>query len=210
MPAIGSKSFQFWYLGWDLAICFRRVLTLFSRVDGHKPVLNRADAEVSWFQDGSQLLRMKIGYPISEANHPVAAQLYGSRSSGDIIVAEMPEDTADAFPQSTRFPHAKATVLPPSKGPSLAALLAEEKLAQKRSNHSLDPSRQLPEYMQKQKDPVASGRRNTNAVAGGSSNNGVNVDPVWSHDNTDVRYLIFPHYPCLIYSCSLICVAQQR
>ncbi|KAF7338714.1 ERCC4 domain-containing protein [Mycena sanguinolenta] len=161
-PAIGNRSFQFWYL------------------DDHKPVLNRGDAQVSWCEDGSQLLRMKIGYPISEANHPVVARLYGRHNCGDFIMAEMREDIADTFPQSTAFPCTKTAVHPPSKARNLAALLAEEKLAQKRSNHSLDPSRQLPEYMQKQKD---SGKRNINAIASGSNSNGVNVNSGGSHDN---------------------------
>ncbi|KAJ7253734.1 hypothetical protein B0H12DRAFT_1291882 [Mycena haematopus] len=166
IPAGEDRPFQFWYL------------------DGHKPVMNRGDAEVSWCEDGSQLLRMKVGYPMSQVNHPVAAQLYGRQSRGDFIVAEMREDTADAFPQCTVFPSAKTTVPVPHKASSLASLLAEEKLAQKRSNHSLDPSRQLPGCMQKQKDPVASGSRsNINTVATGGSNNGTNVVPGGSRDN---------------------------
>ncbi|KAF7334317.1 ERCC4 domain-containing protein [Mycena sanguinolenta] len=128
-PAIGNRSFQFWYL------------------DDHKPVLNRGCPGV-----------------VVRGRQPAPAD----------------ENRRTPSPQSTAFPCTKTAVHPPSKARNLAALLAEEKLAQKRSNHSLDPSRQLPEYMQKQKE---SGKRNINAIASGSNSNGVNVNSGGSHDN---------------------------
>ncbi|KAF8217721.1 ERCC4 domain-containing protein [Mycena galopus ATCC 62051] len=165
MPANENRPFQFWYL------------------DGRKPVLSREGAEVSWCEDGSQLLRMKIGYPMSQADHPLTAQLFGrERRRDNTFVAEMREDTADPFPQCTAYPDPS-----PPKTSNLAALLAAEKLANKRPNHSLDPSRQLPQYMQKQMDPVASGsRKSSNAVASGSSNNATSAVPSSKPDN-DMR-----------------------
>ncbi|KAF7348560.1 ERCC4 domain-containing protein [Mycena venus] len=146
-----NKPFQFWYL------------------DGHRRVLNRRDADVSWCEDGSQLLRIKIGYPVSQANHPLAAEFFGRERRGDCFVAEMREDAAEDFPQCTAF---ASDVPTPTKTSSLSALLAEEKLAQKRSNNSIDPSRQLPAYLQKGANTVASGsRNNTNAIASGSRTN---------------------------------------
>ncbi|KAJ6572086.1 hypothetical protein B0H19DRAFT_1132517 [Mycena capillaripes] len=138
--------FQFWYM------------------DGNKRVLDRMDAETSWCEDGSQMLRMKIGYPISQVSHPLAAQLFGRERRGEIIVAEMREDTADPFPQCTAFADVREVAPRPSKATGLSALLAEEKLAQKRSYHTVDPSRQLPGYLQKGTSAVASGSRdNINA-----------------------------------------------
>ncbi|KAK7059717.1 ERCC4 domain-containing protein [Favolaschia claudopus] len=139
--------FQFWYL------------------DGQKRAANRADAEVSWCEDGSQMLRMKIGYPISQQSHPLVAQLFGRERRGDHFVAEMREDTADAFPQCTVREAAPRPA--PAQTQSLGALLrAEEKL--KRS--TIDPSRQLPTYLQKSTNAVASGSGSSKATAIGSKN----------------------------------------
>ncbi|KAJ7669347.1 ERCC4 domain-containing protein [Mycena polygramma] len=134
--------FQFWYL------------------DHNKRVLNRVDAETSWCLDGTEMLRMKIGYPISQATHPLAAQLFGSERRGDVMVAEMREDTADLFPQCTAFAEVRKAA-PAPKAPNLSALLAEEKVAQKRASHTVDPSRQLPGYLHKGSNAVASGSRDT-------------------------------------------------
>ncbi|KAJ7735101.1 ERCC4 domain-containing protein [Mycena maculata] len=120
----GDEAFKFWYLD----------------VDG-KRVRNRMEAETSWVEDGTQLLRMKVIYPSSQDNHPLAAQLLGRQRRGNTMVAEMREDTADRFPQCPGFTEASAPA--PAKRPSLLALLDEEKLAQKRSGNSNDPSRQL-------------------------------------------------------------------
>ncbi|KAJ7512447.1 hypothetical protein B0H11DRAFT_2182776 [Mycena galericulata] len=132
-------------------------------VDG-KRVCNRVDAETSWVEDGTQLLRMKVVYPISQANHPLAAQLFGRHRRGDTMVAEMREDTADPFPQCSGFPEAAQ-----SARSNLLALLEEDKASQKRFLNPTDPSRQLPGYLQKGTNAVASGSRETSDMRAAAS-----------------------------------------
>ncbi|KAJ7047896.1 ERCC4 domain-containing protein [Mycena alexandri] len=132
-------EFQFWYL------------------DGDKRVLNRVDADTSWSEDG--MLLMKVGFPLSQANHFLAAQLLRQERRGDTILADMTEDTAENFPQCTSFanvPHA-----PPAPKPSLADLMAADKKKNQatRLNGTNDPSRQLPSYLQNGTNSIASGSR---------------------------------------------------
>ncbi|KAJ7098269.1 ERCC4 domain-containing protein [Mycena epipterygia] len=127
----------------------------FSYLDGNKRVRDQVDAETSFFEfeDGSQLLKMKVVYPLSQANHPLAAELFGPERRGDIMVAEMPEYIAAPFPQCPGFAEAPA----PVKRPSLSALLEEDQLLQRRSHNTIDPSRQLPKYLQNGTNAIASG-----------------------------------------------------
>jgi hypothetical protein len=113
----------------------------------------------------------------------------------------MREDAADQFPQSTVLANV-GNAPPPAS--NLAALLAAEKLAQKRPNASLDPSRQLPDYLRNQ------GRNNANAVASGSSNNAVAGGSRNTTNSAAVRYLICPHHSCLTDVYSRTCVSRQR
>ncbi|KAJ7150937.1 hypothetical protein C8R43DRAFT_1191528 [Mycena crocata] len=78
------ESFQFWYLD----------------VDG-KRVRRQVDAETSWAEDG--ILRLKIMYPDSQASHPITLQLSRPARRGDLWVAEMREDTAEAFLECPGF-----------------------------------------------------------------------------------------------------------
>ncbi|KAJ7089222.1 ERCC4 domain-containing protein [Mycena belliarum] len=135
--------FQFWYL------------------DGDKRVRRRIDAGVVLSdQDGT--LRMKVVYPLSQAGHPLAAVLYGPARQGNTIVAEMPEDIAESFPECPGFTEAPV----PAPTRALTALLDEDKLQQRRLHNTIDPSRQLPGYLQK----------GTNPAAGSSRSNDVNLD----------------------------------
>ncbi|KAJ7718694.1 hypothetical protein DFH07DRAFT_1011587 [Mycena maculata] len=77
-------------------------------------VRDRIEAQTSWTEDGTQLLRMKVVYPASQATHPLAAHILFSREHQDgTVVAEMPEDAADPFPQCPGF--AEAQVAPPAR-----------------------------------------------------------------------------------------------
>lgn len=131
------------------------------------------DAHTSWEVE-TQLLRMKVVYPISQANHPLASQLLGRRIRGDTVIAEMPEDIAESFPQCPGFTEA-------SKRSNLSALLEEDKAAQKRYHNTTDPSRQLPDYL-----------KGTNAVASGSRDNVCMVDLYWT------PYLMFTSSPICV------------
>ncbi|KAJ7484395.1 ERCC4 domain-containing protein [Mycena latifolia] len=137
-PTGNNDAFQFWYL------------------DGNKRVRKRVDAETTW-EDSTQLLRMKIVYPLSQVNHPLAAELYGRERKGDTMVAQMREDAADPFPECPGFPEAPASK--PFNPSNLSALLAEDRLLQRQRHSTTDPSRQLPAYLQKGTNAVASGSR---------------------------------------------------
>ncbi|KAJ7928153.1 ERCC4 domain-containing protein [Mycena leptocephala] len=170
-PAMTPGPFQFWYIN-----------------ERNERVLDCINAKTSWCEDGSQLLRMKIGYPVTQANHPLAAQLFGRERRGDNVEAEMREDTAELFPQCTALAVVQEAAPPPPKASTLSALLAEEKLAQKRSQNTIDPSRQLPGYLRKETNAVASGSRDktTNAVASGSRDK-TNVVASGSRNISDMR-----------------------
>jgi hypothetical protein len=152
---------------------------------------------------------MKIGYPVTQANHPLTTRLFGRERRGDNVEAEMREDTAEFFPQCTAMAVVQEAGPPPPKASTLSALLAEEKLAQKRSQNTIDPSRQLPGYLRKETSAVASGSRDktTNAVASGSRDK---TNVVASGSRNIVCILIRTPNPTLICIYSRICVLRQH
>ncbi|KAJ7098261.1 ERCC4 domain-containing protein [Mycena epipterygia] len=146
----------------------------FSYLDGNKRVRDQVDAETSFFEfeDGSQLLKMKVVYPLSQANHPLAAELFGPERRGDTMVAEMPEYVAAPFPQCPGF--AEAPEPGSAKRSVLSALLEEDKLLRERSRKTTDPSRQLPAYLQNRSTAIASGSRSTAPSVSISSSSALN------------------------------------
>ncbi|KAJ7636921.1 hypothetical protein FB45DRAFT_907731 [Roridomyces roridus] len=128
----------------------------FCYLDGNeKRVLNCADAETTWDVNGR--LKMRVAFPISQATHPLAAQLYEPKRVADTVFADMWEDVAEQFPQCPGF---KDQPAPVARKSSLLTMLQDE-ATKARSTSSLDPSRQLPSYL----------NRSTNAVASGSRDN---------------------------------------
>ncbi|KAJ7201560.1 ERCC4 domain-containing protein [Mycena pura] len=136
-----GKPFQFWYLD----------------VEGNR-VRDRVNAKTSFFTVGmNELLQMKIVYPLSQATHPLTAALLNTERRGaDMVVADIPEDLAEQFPQCPGFADVPN---PARRRPNLSTLLAEEGGQQNRPRNSIDPSRQLPGYLQTGATAVASGSR---------------------------------------------------
>ncbi|KAJ6616499.1 ERCC4 domain-containing protein [Mycena sp. CBHHK59/15] len=130
--------FQFWYADSD-----------------GKRVRDQDKAEVIILEDLG-LLAFKVVYPVSQADHAVARQLFRRESRGNTFFAVMREDTAVHFPQCPGFPDSKAPV---NTQPGLLALLDQDKLSQLRPQNTIDPSRRLPEYL----------RESTNAAGAASS-----------------------------------------
>ncbi|KAJ7131751.1 ERCC4 domain-containing protein [Mycena crocata] len=137
-----AAEFQFWYLDGD-----------------EKHVRRQADALTSITED--HMLKFKIAYPDSQANCFLVAQFLGRQRRGDIWVAEMREDIAQAFPECPGFE--SAPKLAPANSNLSAALRVEEeeRASQKRSTN--DPSRQLPQYLRNGFNATASSSRSSSS-----------------------------------------------
>ncbi|CAK5264602.1 unnamed protein product [Mycena citricolor] len=122
------KSFKFWYLD-----------------SKENPVRESIQAETTF--DAHSQLWMKVMYPPSMERHPLATHLIVVARRDDGIVAQMPELLAEGLRSCPGFsiqPKPTSKAIKHGSSKLLEALAAETQ----KPRNTIDPSRQLPTYLQ--------------------------------------------------------------